>query len=84
MVLQNPLVMEIAARYGVTPAQLCVRYCLELSLLPLPKTSNPGHIANNAEVDFEISKADMDALRSAERIKDYGESSFFPVYGGKL
>ena len=84
MVLQNPLVMEIAARYGVTPAQLCVRYCLELGLLPLPKTSNPGHIANNAEVDFEISKADMGTLRSAERIKDYGESSFFPVYGGKL
>ena len=84
MVLQNPLVAEIAARYNVTPAQLCVRYCIELGLLPLPKTSNPSHIANYAEVDFEISKTDMDTLRSAERIKDYGESSFFPVYGGKL
>ena len=84
MVLQNPLVAEIAACYDVTPAQLCVRYCIELGLLPLPKTSNPSHIANDAEVDFEISKTDMDTLRSAERIKDYGESSFFPVYGGKL
>ena len=61
-----------------------MRYCIELGLLPLPKTSNPGHIANNVEVDFVISKADLNTLRSAERIKDYGESSFFPVYGGRL
>lgn len=84
MVLHEPLVADVAARYGVTPAQLCVRYCLELGLLPLPKTSKPEHIANNADVDFEISAADMDALRNAEHIKDYGDSSFFPVYGGKL
>lgn len=84
MVLANPLVAEVAARYGVTPAQLCVRYCLQLGLLPLPKTSNPDHIANNAQVDFQISEEDMGLLRAAEHIKDYGDSSFFPVYGGKL
>ena len=84
MVLANPLVAEVATRYGVTPAQLCVRYCLQLGLLPLPKTSNPDHIANNAQVDFQISEEDMGLLRAAEHIKDYGDSSFFPVYGGKL
>ena len=84
MVLGNPLVSEVAAHYGVTPAQLCVRYCLELGLLPLPKTANPAHIANDADVDFSITAEDMEALKSAERIKDYGDSSFFPVYGGRL
>lgn len=84
MVLDNPLVGEIAARYNVTPAQLCVRYCLQLDLLPLPKTSNPAHIANNADVDFEISPSDMETLCAAEHISDYGDSSFFPVFGGKL
>ena len=84
MVLNNPLVAEVAARYGVTPAQLCVRYCLELGLLPLPKTANAEHMANDADVDFEIKAEDMEALKAAERIKDYGDSSFFPVYGGKL
>ena len=84
MVLNNPLVTEVAAHYGVTPAQLCVRYCIELGLLPLPKTANPDHIANNADVDFAISADDMAVLRTADRIKDYGDSSFFPVFGGKL
>ena len=84
MVLDNALVAEVAGRYGVTPAQLCVRYCLELGLLPLPKTANAEHMAANADVDFEISAEDMALLKAAEQIKDYGDSSFFPVFGGKL
>ena len=84
MVLKNPQVTEVAARYGVSPAQLCVRYCLQLGLLSLPKTANAAHMVNDADVDFAISEQDMEALKAAERIKDYGDSSFFPVYGGKL
>ena len=83
-VLGNPLVAQVAARYGVTPAQLCVRYCLELGMLPLPKTANPAHIANDADVDFAIAPEDMEALKAAERIKDYGDASYFPVFGGRL
>lgn len=83
-VLDNALVTEVAARYGVTGAQLCVRYCLELGMLPLPKTANPAHIANNADVDFAIAPEDLETLKNAERIADYGDASFFPVYGGKL
>ena len=84
MVLSNPLVAEVAGHYGVTPAQLCVRYCLELGLLPLPKTANAAHMANNADVDFAISAEDTAALKAAEHIKDYGDSSFFPVFGGRM
>ena len=83
-VLDNALVAEVASRYGVTPAQLCVRYCLELGMLPLPKATSAEHIADDARVDFEISAEDMELLRDAEHIKDYGDASFFPVYGGKL
>lgn len=57
---------------------------LQLGLLPLPKTTNPDHMKNNAAVDFEISGADMAALKNAEAIKDYGDASVFPVYGGKM
>ncbi|WP_321971839.1 aldo/keto reductase [Paratractidigestivibacter sp.] len=83
-VLGNPLIAEVAGRYGVTPAQLCIRYCLELGMLPLPKATSAEHIADDARVDFQISTEDMQTLRGAERIKDYGESSFWPVFGGKL
>nr|WP_319400744.1 aldo/keto reductase [uncultured Carboxylicivirga sp.] len=82
--MKNEDVKKMAEKYGVSVPQLSIRYCLELGLLPLPKTANPAHMQNNAELDFEISKEDMEVLKSVETIKDYGESSMFPVYGGKL
>lgn len=82
--LKNSSVQEIAAKYSVSIPQLCIRYILQLGLLPLPKTANPEHMLVNAEVDFVISDADMEALKAMEQIKDYGEYSGFPVFGGKL
>ena len=82
--MKNKAVTEMAAKYGVSVPQLSIRYCLELGLLPLPKTANPDHMKNNADVDFSISKEDLEVLKSLEHIKDYGEASMFPVYGGKL
>lgn len=34
-------------------------------------------------LDFTIAPADMETLKHAARIKDYGEFSFFPVFSGK-
>ena len=82
--LKNHVVKKMAEKYGVSVPQLSIRYCLELGLLPIPKTVNPAHMKNNAEVDFVISGEDMKILKNMEQIKDYGEASMFPVYGGKL
>jgi hypothetical protein len=53
-------------------------------MLPLPKTANLDHIHNNADVEFEISEANIDVLKRAKQIRNYGEASLFPVYGGKM
>ncbi|MCB1348213.1 MAG: aldo/keto reductase [Maritimibacter sp.] len=81
--LKNAEVAAMAEKYGVSVPQLGIRYCLELGLLPLPKTTNPDHMRANAGVDFQISADDMKALKSIEQIKDYGEASMFPVYSGR-
>jgi diketogulonate reductase-like aldo/keto reductase len=81
--LGNPDLKTLAEKYAVSVAQLCIRYCLQLDLLPLPKTVNPEHMRINAMLDFTISDADMTALRSAEPIGDYGEANMFPVFGKK-
>lgn len=80
-ILDNPEIKAMAATYGVTVPQLCIRYVLQLGLLALPKTGNPDHMKSNAEVDFQISDADMDTLK-AVTAKDYGDASMFPVYSG--
>ena len=82
--LKNGEIAKMAEKYGVTIPQLCIRYDLQLGMVTLPKTANPEHMNENADVGFEISSADMEILKATERIKDYGEHSFFPVFGGKL
>jgi len=82
-VLGSAALSALAGKYGVSVAQLCIRYCLQLDLLPLPKTTNVGHLRDNAAVDFTISDADMATLKQAENGVDYGEASAFPVFGKK-
>lgn len=82
--IKNTEVAAIAAKYSVSILQLSTRYLLQLGLLPLPKTTNPIHMKNNAEVDFVISEDDMDYLKNVEHIKDYGNARIMPVFGGEL
>ncbi|MCB0019836.1 MAG: aldo/keto reductase [Anaerolineales bacterium] len=82
--LKNQAVAQIAEKYAVSVPQLSIRYCLQLGLLPLPKTANPAHMKSNAAVDFAISDADMTVLQNVEQIEDYGDASMMPVYGGEL
>jgi len=82
--MKNQEVIKIAEKYGVSVPQLSIRYDLQLGLLPLPKTANPAHMKNNADVNFVISEEDMEFLKNVDQIKDYGKASMFPVYGGKL
>ena len=82
--LKNPKIVAMAKKYGVSVAQLCIRYCIQLDMIVLPKTANPDHMRENADLDFEISQEDMKELLAIDKIQDYGEASFFPVYGGKM
>lgn len=82
--MKNNAIVEMADKYGVSVLQLCIRYDIQLGMIVLPKTSDPDHMKTNADVDFVISDADMEILKNAEHIKNYGEHSFFPVFGGKL
>lgn len=81
--LKNPAIAALAKKYGVSAAQLCIRYAIELGTVALPKTANPDHMADNADVDFTISREDMEVLKNMERIADYGEFNVFPVFSGK-
>lgn len=81
--LKNPAITQMARKYNVTPAQLCIRYVLQLGTVALPKTANPAHMRDNGAVDFQISPEDMQTLEAMEKIESYGEFDMFPVFSGK-
>ena len=81
--LQDGLRAVEAQKYGVDVARLCIRYCLQLGLLPLPKTTRSEHMRSNADLDFVIADEDMADLKNDAAELDYGEASAFPVFGKK-
>ena len=82
--MKNPLIAEMAEKYGVSVPQLCIRFDIQLGMIVLPKSADPEHMKANADVDFVIGDEDMKALTAIDHISDYGEHSFFPVFGGKI
>ncbi|MDZ7785557.1 MAG: aldo/keto reductase [Candidatus Saccharibacteria bacterium] len=61
--LDDPVVEEIAEQTGKTPGQVLIRWAIEHGTVPIPKSGNPGRIAENFDVfDFHLSDDAMDAL----------------------
>lgn len=59
-IMQEPFFIELSEKYGKTIAQLCIRFELQLGILPLPKASSLERMKENKDVfDFEISQEDM-------------------------
>ncbi len=75
-VLDNEVLAGIAARYGCTVAQLCLRWCLQRDAIPLPKSLNPERISENARVFwFDLSEDD---LRLIDSLDPLGQSGLEP------
>ena len=74
--LSNPLLTSIAEKYTKSVAQLCIRWCLQHEVLPLPKSVTPARIAENADVfSFSVSEEDM---RSIDNMANVGGSGLHP------
>ena len=67
--LENETLKSIAAKYGKSVAQLCIRWVLQHGVLPLPKSVTPSRILENTKVfDFTIDAADMQAIDALKNI----------------
>jgi 2,5-diketo-D-gluconate reductase A len=61
--LAEPAIVDLARRRSRTPAQIVLRWHVQLGLIPIPKTSKPERMAENIDVfDFELSEGEMDEL----------------------
>lgn len=74
--LSDQRLQDIASNYGKSAAQLCIRWCLQNGVLPLPKSVTPSRIMENADVfGFDISDEDMAEINS---IPYFGGSGLHP------
>ena len=70
-VMEDPVLADLAAAHGRTPAQLMLRWHLQEGRSAIPKSVNPGRIAENFDVfDFSLSDEELariDALDAGVR-----------------
>lgn len=77
-VLQEPLIIELAKTYNVSPAQICLKFALQQDIIPLPKSSSMERMKQNQDLfSFEISKEDLYRLRTMPQT---GWSGYHPDY----
>jgi 2,5-diketo-D-gluconate reductase A len=66
--LADPTIAGVARRRSKTPAQVVLRWHVQLGLIPIPKTSRPHRLAENIDVfDFELSSDEMDEITALDR-----------------
>ncbi|MFJ4169325.1 aldo/keto reductase [Paenarthrobacter sp. NPDC089714] len=67
-VLGDPAIVALAEKYKRTPAQVILRWHLQLGNLVIPKASTAGRIKENVNVfDFELDSEDLDGMAGLER-----------------
>ena len=71
--LSNPVIEGIARGRGRSPAQVVLRWHLQVGAVPIPKSSDPARLAENIDVfGFELDDADMAALAALDRGRRLG------------
>jgi diketogulonate reductase-like aldo/keto reductase len=61
--LKDQVITSLAEKYGKTPAQLVIRWHIDLGNVVIPKTVTPARILENFDVfDFELDAEDVEAL----------------------
>lgn len=63
--MDDPKMLEIADKYGKSPAQVCIRFQVQRGVSVIPKSVTPARIKSNFEVfDFELSDDDIKVIES--------------------
>ena len=77
-VLQEPLILELAGKYHVTPAQICLRFLVQRGINVLPKASSMERMKNNMDIfSFSLKKEDMHRLNTLPQTGWSGEHPDF-------
>lgn len=77
-ILQEPVIQEIARKYGKTPAQIVIRWHLQNNLIVIPKSVTPTRIQENFDVfNFKLESSDFEAIQNMD--DPNGRASWHPL-----
>lgn len=73
---EEPVFTKLAEKYGKTPAQVILRWHVQMGTSIIPDSKNPAHIADNADIfDFELTDEEMAEVAKLDGTKKYYEAT---------
>ena len=73
-VLDDVLIRELAAKYGINPVQLCLAFCVNERVMPLPKASSLERLRENlASAEIVLDREDLMRLENMPPLGWSGE-----------
>lgn len=73
-VLNDELITELAAKYGISPVQVCLAFCLSEGVMPLSKASSTERLRENLQaVNITLEREDIMRLENMPPIGWSGE-----------
>ncbi|MDP9700863.1 MULTISPECIES: aldo/keto reductase [Paenibacillus] len=71
--MEHPLLQDIAAKYGKSPAQVILRWDLQNGIVTIPKSVTPERIHANTELyDFELTAEEIEQINGLNEHKRFG------------
>ena len=71
--MRLPLITDLASKYRKTPAQILLRFNVDLGQIVLPKAQSPERMKENLDIfDFSLTKDDVEALLALNRNERVG------------
>ncbi|CAG9765114.1 unnamed protein product [Ceutorhynchus assimilis] len=72
LVMEDPRIQTLAQKYQKTPAQIILRYLIQIGLVPIPKSSNKKRIEENIDLfDYALAPQDIEAIDAFETVIRY-------------
>jgi alcohol dehydrogenase (NADP+) len=82
VLLEDPVIAGIAEKHGATPAQVLIRWAIERGTAVIPKSVNPGRIAENfAATQVPLTDEDMNQIAALDRGQRYVDGTLWTMEG---
>ncbi|MGB2336247.1 MAG: aldo/keto reductase [Alcanivorax sp.] len=82
VLLEDPVIREIADHHGASPAQVLISWALHRNTVVIPKSVNPERLKQNlAAAELSLSDADMDAIGALDKHRRYVDGGFWAQPG---
>jgi alcohol dehydrogenase (NADP+) len=83
ILLEDPLIQQIADRHGATPAQILISWAVHRQIVVIPKSANPERIKQNlGAINVSLTTSDMQDIAELDRHRRYISGSFWVLDGG--